>query len=166
MSASQVSAVWLAPRTPVTALPAFPEWDADDFEVRLDVPARTTAGGHQVLDNGCDTSHFGFVHAGTFGGELAEITRAKSVVRDGWELTATYETVYAVRDDPQAAALGQPIEQLSRHSKTFVPGLSLVLRMEFPATDSVFTILAAVQPEHDGSTRMYRWWAAQRHRGR
>ncbi len=152
-------AVWLAPREPVCGLPSFPEWDDPRFEVRLDAPARTTAGGHQVLDNGCDTSHFAFVHAGTFGGEAAAITRAKSVVRDGWELTATYETIYNVLDDPDLIAAEKPMEQLSRQSKTFVPGLSLVLRMEFPETDSVFTILAAVQPEHDGSTRLYRWWA-------
>ena len=31
--------------------------------------------------------------------------------------------------------------------------------MEFPDLGSTFTILFAAQPEHDGSTRMYRWFA-------
>ncbi|MGE0879323.1 MAG: Rieske 2Fe-2S domain-containing protein [Acidimicrobiia bacterium] len=150
--------VWLAPREPVTSIPDFPEFDDPLFEVRLDNPARTTAGAHQVMDNGCDTSHFAFVHSGTFGGEAAEITRAKTIHRDGWTIIAEYETTYKVLDDPTLEAVGE-VEQTSRQYKTFVPGAALMLRMEFPSTDSVFTILAAAQPEHDGSTRLYRWWA-------
>ena len=35
----------------------------------------------------------------------------------------------------------------------------MVLRMEFPATDSIFSIVITAQPEHAGSTRLYRMWA-------
>ena len=110
-----------------------------------------------MLDNGCDTSHFGFVHAGTFGGDAAAVTRAKSVERDGWLLHASYETTYEVLDDPTLEAGG--VAQQSSQTKTFIPGGSILLRMMFPRDGSVFTILTSLQPERDGSTRMYRWWA-------
>jgi phenylpropionate dioxygenase-like ring-hydroxylating dioxygenase large terminal subunit len=146
-------AVWLAPEEPVADLPDLHEWDDPAFEVRIDTPARTTAGAHQVMDNGCDTSHFAFVHAGTFGGDEAAITRAKSVDRVGNTIHATYRSTYQVLDDPDGATA-----QETRQTKIFLPGGSVLLRMEFPG-DAVFTILASVQPEHDGSTRLYRWWA-------
>lgn len=149
--------VWLAPSEPVADLPDLREWDDPAFEVRLDDAVRTTAGAHQVLDNGCDTSHFGFVHAGTFGGDAAAITREKSVERIADTIHATYETTYQVRDDPELAA--EHVAQASRQEKTFVPGGAILLRMAFPRDGSVFAILAAVQPEREGSTRVYRWWA-------
>ncbi len=148
--------VWLAPDAPVVGVPEFPEWDDPTFEVRIDDAPRTSAGAHQVLDNGTDSSHFAFVHAGTFGGDAAALTRAKSVERDGWTLRATYETAYRVTDDP---AIDPTVPQLSRQTKDFIPGGSILLRMAFPHDGSVFTILSALQPEHDGSTRIYRWWA-------
>lgn len=149
-------AVWLAPEEPVADLPAMDEWDDPTFEVRIDSPARTTAGAHQIMDNGCDTSHFAFVHAGTFGGDEAAITRAKSVERVGSTIVATYESTYQVLDDPDLAP--GATAQNTRQTKIFVPGGSVLLRMAFPDA-SVFTILASAQPEHDGSTRLYRWWA-------
>lgn len=71
-------------------------------------------------------------------------------------LRATYETAYRVTDDP---AIDPTVPQLSRQTKDFIPGGSIRLRMAFPHDESVFTILSALQPEHDGSTRIYRWWA-------
>jgi phenylpropionate dioxygenase-like ring-hydroxylating dioxygenase large terminal subunit len=157
--AERYGVIWLAPLEPVAPIPAMPEWDDSSFEVRIDAPARTTAGAQQALDNGCDSSHFVIVHAGTFGGDAAAQSRAKSVVRDGWTVSATYETVYRVLDDPDGGSDVRPVEQISLHTKTVVAASSLMLRMEFPMTASVFTILASVQPEHDGSTRLYRWFA-------
>lgn len=154
--AERYGVVWLAPEPPVVAIPELAEWDDPTFEVRIDRAVRTSAGAHQVLDNGTDSSHFGFVHAGTFGGEAAEITRAKTVERDGWTILATYESAYRVTDDP---AIDPTVPLMSRHTKEFVPGGSIMLRMSFPHDGSVFTILGAVQPERDGSTRLYRWWA-------
>lgn len=154
--AERYGVVWLAPEEPVADLPDLHEWDDPSYEVRLDDARRATAGAHQALDNGCDTSHFGFVHAGTFGGEAAAITREKSVERVGNTIHATYETAYRVTDDP---AIDPNVAQVSLQTKEFVPGGCIMLRMSFPHDGSVFTILAAVQPERDGSTRFFRWWA-------
>lgn len=52
--AERYGVVWLAPDAPVVGIPDFPEWDDPTFEVRLDDAPRTSAGVHQVLDNGTD----------------------------------------------------------------------------------------------------------------
>ena len=51
------------------------------------------------------------------------------------------------------------LRQISRHTKTLCPGALAVLRMEFAATDSVLSIVIAVQPETSGRSRLYRLWA-------
>lgn len=152
-------AVWMAPLEPVGALAELPEWDDPTFEVRLDEPGRTTASAAQVLDNSCDVSHFVTVHAGTFGGEATALSSPRSIDRDGWKIQAVYETHYRVLDDPRVLRGEFPEMQFSRHTKTFRLGSTLELRMEFPDLGSTFTILIAAQPEHSGSTRLYRWFA-------
>ena len=148
-------AIWLAPSPPVAALWEFPEWDDQEFDCRLDVTSRTTASAAQLLDNACDASHFVAVHAGSFGGDATAQAFPRTVERDGWTLTAVYDSPYRVRDDLSA---GESI-QMSTHTKSFHLGATMVLRMEFPETNSTFTIAIAAQPEHDGSTRLYRWFA-------
>lgn len=151
--------IWLAPATPVCALPDLPDFEDPSFEVRHDEPVRTTAGFGQCMDNFVDTSHFLMVHAGTFGGDAAALAQPRTVERDGWVVTADYETPYTVLDDPRVLSGELPAEQVSPQRKTFVPGSLMVLRMEFPLTDSVFSIVITAQPEHAGSTRIYRLWA-------
>ncbi len=151
--------IWLAPETPVCDLIDIADFEDDSFEVRHDTPVRTPASAGQCLDNFVDTSHFLMVHAGTFGGDETAMTQPDTVTRDGWLLTAEYLTPYKVLDDPGTRA-GQVEElQISRHTKSFCPGALAVLRMEFPATDSVFSILIAIQPESRDSSRLYRIWA-------
>jgi phenylpropionate dioxygenase-like ring-hydroxylating dioxygenase large terminal subunit len=151
--------IWLAPETPVCDLPDLPDFEDPSFEVRHDDPARTTAGFGQCMDNFVDTSHFLMVHAGTFGGDAAAEAQPETISRDGWVVTADYETPYNVLDDPRVASGEIPAEQISPQRKTFYPGSIMVLRMEFPVTDSIFSIVITAQPEADGSTRIYRMWA-------
>lgn len=151
-------AIWLAPEPPIAPLPDLTEWTDPRFECRLDVGERMTASAAQMMDNGCDTSHFFMVHRGTFGGDGTAMSFPRSVERDGWTLTAVYETPYKVLDDPDVVAgRADPVFQ-SRQTKTFSLGMNLLLRMEFPASDSTFTILMAAQPEREGSTRLFRWF--------
>jgi phenylpropionate dioxygenase-like ring-hydroxylating dioxygenase large terminal subunit len=149
--------VWLAPEDPVTPLPSFPEWADPSFEVRIDSPRRLRAGTGQIMDNSCDTTHFLMVHAGTFGGEQTAATYPRRVDRDGWTITAEYETEYRVLDDPHGPAEGRVWP--SRQTKRFHVGAALELRMEFPHDGSTFSILIAVQPEGPDSSRVYRWFA-------
>lgn len=152
-------AVWLAPDTPVAPLFEFPEWDDPAFECRLDVPNFTTASAAQFMDNGCDTSHFFMVHRGTFGGDETAMSFPRSVERDGWTLTAVFESPYKVLDDPDVIAGNADPLQHTTQTKTFHLGMTLVLRMEFPQTNSTFTVIMSGQPERDGSTRLFRWFA-------
>ena len=151
--------VWMAPEPPVCDLMDVPDFEDERFEVRHDTPVHTPASAGQCLDNFVDTSHFLMVHAGTFGGDEAAMTQPDTVTREGWTLTAEYSTPYKVLDDPAAAAGELPVLQISRHTKTLCPGALAVLRMEFPETDSVFSILIAIQPESADSSRLYRLWA-------
>jgi len=151
--------IWLAPEAPVCDLLDVADFEDPAFEVRHDTPVRTPASAAQCLDNFVDTSHFLMVHAGTFGGDETAMTQPHTVSRDGWTLTAEYLTPYKVLDDP-ATRTGEVAElQFSRHTKSFCPGALAVLRMEFPETDSVFSILIAIQPESLDSSRLYRVWA-------
>jgi vanillate O-demethylase monooxygenase subunit len=152
-------AIWMAPLPPVSPIPPLPEWDDSTFECRIDTPVRTSASSLQVMDNACDVSHFAFVHAGTFGGEAAKESYPKSVARDGWKVTAIYESPYRVLDDPRTQSGELPELQRSVHTKTLHLGAALELRMEFPDLGSTFTLLVSTQPERDGSTRLYRWFA-------
>jgi phenylpropionate dioxygenase-like ring-hydroxylating dioxygenase large terminal subunit len=152
-------AIWMAPLPPVSPIPPFPEWDDTTFECRIDVPLRTSASAGQTMDNACDVSHFAFVHSGTFGGEAAEMAFPKSITRQGWQVTALYESPYRVLDDPRTQSGELPELQLSVHTKTVHLGATLELRMQFPDLGSTFTILASNQPEREGSTRIYRWFA-------
>jgi len=127
--------------------------------VRHDTVVRTPASAGQCLDNFVDTSHFLMVHAGTFGGDETAMTQPDTVTRDGWTLTAEYRTPYKVLDDPATRAGEVPELQISRQTKTFCPGALAVLRMEFPDTESVFSILIAIQPESLDSSRLFRVWA-------
>ncbi|CAN5523132.1 molybdenum cofactor-independent xanthine hydroxylase subunit HpxD [soil metagenome] len=152
-------AIWLAPDEPVTELPEFPEWDDLEFDTRIDDPVRLSAGFGQVMDNACDASHFVTVHAGTFGGQATAQSFPRIIERDGWALRATYESPYQVLDDPRTISGELPVEQPTLQTKTFRPGASLHLRIDFPGLGSAFTIFIAVQPEREGSTRIYRWFA-------
>jgi nitrite reductase/ring-hydroxylating ferredoxin subunit len=134
-------AIWMAPLPPVSPIAPFPEWEDETFECRIDTPVRTPASSSQVMDNACDVSHFAFVHAGTFGGEAAEMACPESVSRDGWTVSAIYEAPYRVLDDPRTQSGELPELQRS------------------PDLGSVFTLLVSFQPERDGSTRLYRWFA-------
>jgi phenylpropionate dioxygenase-like ring-hydroxylating dioxygenase large terminal subunit len=151
--------IWLAPLEPVAGLPTFPEWDDPAFECRIDNAVQITAGCGQVMDNSCDTSHFAFVHAGTFGGEATELSYPRSVTRDGWRIIAVYESTYRVLDDPRTQRGELPELQRSIQTKIFHLGSTLELRMHFPDLGSTFTILACAQPEREGSTRLYRVFA-------
>ena len=51
-----------------------------------------------------------------------------------------------------------PEVQPSTQTKTYWPAAAMLLRMVFPVTESVFTILIACQPETETSTRIYRWF--------
>lgn len=157
--AEQYGAVWLAPLPPITPIPPYPEWDDPEFEVRLDIPYYTEASAWHFTDNGCDASHFFMVHRNTFGGDETAMVFPRSVERNGWSVTGIYESPYKVLDDPEVIAGRADALQISTQSKTFHLGSSVVLRMEFPASNSTFTIMTSVQPERVGSTRTFRWFA-------
>ena len=152
-------AVWMAPEEPRTPFVDFAEWADDTFEVRIDAPVRTTASAFQAIDNFCDTSHFLSVHAGTFGGGGTELVHPRSVTRDGWTVTGTYDAPYTVLDDPRVIAGDLPAVQPSVQTKTYWPATAMLLRMHFPLSESTFSVLLCAQPETRDSTRIYRWWA-------
>jgi phenylpropionate dioxygenase-like ring-hydroxylating dioxygenase large terminal subunit len=151
--------VWMAPEPPASGAVALPEWDDDQFECRVEPPIQISTGCWQLMDNACDVSHFAFVHAGTFGGEATATSHPRTVTREGWTLSAVYEAPYRVLDDPRTQSGELPELQPTVQTKTFHLGATLLLRIVFPMTDSVFTLLIAAQPERAGSTRLYRWFA-------
>lgn len=154
--AEHLGLVWLALDAPVTDVPSLPEWDMDGFDRIMAVPRRTSAGAAQLVDNFVDASHFATVHVSTFGvPESAEVPPS-AVTVDGFTASTAYTTWYLNEDDPLTLTGEHPTVQPHVVSKTVIGAHCVFMRLTFPLTDQVFSILYAMQPETAGSTRIFK----------
>lgn len=151
--------VWLAPDEPLAALPAFPEWGQPGFDGFWNEPRATPTSAAQLVDNFLDASHFPFVHTATFGTDEAALVVNEPVVRDGWDVSTTFDTWYRNFDDPLVATGEHPEVQPQRLLKQGTAGYTVYLRLGFPVTGATFSILFCCQPETATRTRIYKLMA-------
>lgn len=136
--------VFIAPEAPDLDVLDVPEWGTLPT---VWLPTRriaTTAG--QFIDNFCDFAHFPFVHAGTFG---------TGADRDlaGFELEPTPDG-YRQRgqhlaqntEDPEVATGNRPLVQPRIMEYSYTVPFSARLRIEYPLSGMVNTIVTWVQP--------------------
>ncbi len=149
--------VWVAIEEPVTAILDVPEW-ADTSLVRAWMPpVDIEASAAQAIDNFLDISHFPFVHAGTFGTmqdrEMGEIKVDKS--EDGWGFRVTYDHVIDNYEDPLVATGEHPLTQPRRMHYHYHAPFSAHLKLEFPLTATVNSIIMWCQPMTWDRTRVH-----------
>ncbi len=154
--AEYLGMVWIAPDEPVLPLPEIPEWDLASFDQIHTVPRRTTAGAAQLMDNFVDATHFATVHVSTFGvPENTEVENTE-VISNDWTASTHYTTWYMNHDDPLVATGEHELAQPHTIDKTALAPFSVYMRLGFPLTDQVISILYAMQPESNESTRIFK----------
>jgi vanillate O-demethylase monooxygenase subunit len=151
--------VWLAPEEPVCDIPAFPEWDDPSFDRCWNEPRRTSAGAVQLTDNFLDATHLPTVHTGTFGVADDVFLPPHEVERDGWRASTTYVTPYRNHDDPLVATGEHPLVQEHHLYKELVPATTALVRLSFPLTGGVISILFSCLPEDDTSSKVFKMMA-------
>jgi phenylpropionate dioxygenase-like ring-hydroxylating dioxygenase large terminal subunit len=151
--------VWLAPEAPVCEIPEFPEWDDPSFDQCWNEPRRTSAGAIQLTDNFLDATHLPFVHTTTFGVAEDAFLPAHEVERDGWRASTTYVTPYRNHDDPLVATGEHPLVQEHHLFKEFAAATTALVRLTFPLTGGVISILFSCLPEDGSSSRVFKMMA-------
>jgi vanillate O-demethylase monooxygenase subunit len=136
--------VWLAPQSPLSALPDFPEWDAKAMDRARSQIIRTPAGAAQLVDNFLDAAHFPYVHAASFGVTDDEELDGGQVVRDGEVVRASFRTAY--RDG----------EVVTEHTVTKRVGVSSAVSLRLDLPHATIGILLACLPETATSTRVFK----------
>ncbi|MEM9032986.1 MAG: aromatic ring-hydroxylating dioxygenase subunit alpha [Actinomycetota bacterium] len=154
--AEHLGMVWIAPEEPMLGLPEVPEWDLAGFDRIEHEPRRTTASAAQLMDNFVDVSHFATVHATTFGVPDNTVLEPVDVTVDDWTATTDYTTWYLNHDDPLVTTGEHELAQPHDIVKTARPPFTVYMRLGFPLTDQVISILYAMQPETETSTRIFK----------
>lgn len=157
--AEHLDLIWIAPDEPVLPLPDLPEWHEAGFDQIHTVPRRTSAGAAQLMDNFVDATHFATVHVSTFGvPDHTEVDHSE-VTHDEWTATTRYTTWYLNHDDPLVATGEHELAQPHVVEKTALAPFAVSMRLGFPLTDQIISILYAIQPESNESTRIYKLMA-------
>jgi phenylpropionate dioxygenase-like ring-hydroxylating dioxygenase large terminal subunit len=145
--------------TPREPLPDFDEWDDEAFDTCRNEPRRTATSAFQLTDNFLDATHLPTVHTQTFGVADAEYLPPHEVTVDGLRGWTTYDVSYKNHDDPLVATGEHPLVQPQVLYKEFTPVSTALIRLDHPLTGMRIAILFALQPERDGSTRIYKQMA-------
>jgi phenylpropionate dioxygenase-like ring-hydroxylating dioxygenase large terminal subunit len=148
--------VWLAPEEPVADIPDFHEWDDPGFDTCWNEPRRTTAGAVQLTDNFLDATHLPTVHTTTFGVADDAFLPHHEVHRDGWRASTTYVAPYRNHDDPLVATGEHPLVQEHHLYKELAPATTALIRLNFPMTGGVITILFSCLPHDNGSSTVFK----------
>ena len=147
---------------PGITLPELPEASDTTF-MAGDLPvlrARSCAG--LLADNFLDTAHFPFVHAGTFGAGEDKVVGRFDVRRSPggspvgeFAFSASYEHLFANREDPAVARGERPLNQTRRLLYRYVAPFHLSLRIDYVEAEGTNTIGFFVCPETDEYCRIF-----------
>ncbi|MGD9754999.1 MAG: Rieske 2Fe-2S domain-containing protein [Acidimicrobiia bacterium] len=151
--------VWLAPAAPVCELPAFDEWDDPTYDTCRNEPRDVACSAFQLTDNFLDATHLPTVHTQTFGVADAGYLPPHEVAADGWRISTLYRVTYRNHDDPLVATGEHPLAQPQDLYKEACPASTALIRLDMPLTGKRLAILFALQPQHDGSSRVYKQMA-------
>ncbi|MGY1815141.1 Rieske 2Fe-2S domain-containing protein [Blastococcus sp. SYSU D00820] len=147
--------VWLAPAEPADVPLELPE-DADRRFVSGWLPPERAAGpAGPLADNFLDVAHFPFVHGGTFGTPDAVEVPPVEVEYEPGGFRSVQEQLVDVPQDPGVATGERPLRQRRVATYVYRAPFQLRLRLEFPESGAVTTILFLLQPEDADSTRVY-----------
>lgn len=89
----------------------------------------------------------------------AEYLPPHEVTVDGVRGSTTYHISYKNSDDPLVATGEHPLVQPQVLYKEFAAVSNALIRLDHPLTGKRIAILFALQPEHDGSTRIFKQMA-------
>ncbi len=147
--------VFIAPERPLTPTPSLAAASDSRFE-RGDLPIIRTRGSAGLLaDNFLDMAHFPFVHRGTFGADEERVVPNYSVKRDGLSFTATYEHLFANREDAAVARGERELIQRRRLTYRYIAPFHLELAIEFLDAGGTNVIGFFLAPEDDETVAIY-----------
>ena len=132
-----------------------PEMDDPSFVAAWLPPVSVRCGAAQFIDNFLDFAHFPFVHAGTFGAGEDELVGDYDVERTSQGLRVRYEHVINNHEDPLVGTGEHPLLQTRVMEYTYRAPFSGRLRLEYPLTDVVNTIVVWAVPETAATTRLH-----------
>ncbi|WP_255355689.1 hypothetical protein [Frankia sp. CpI1-P] len=108
-----------------------------------------------LADNFLDTAHFPFVHAGTIGAGEDTVVAPYRVTQDDDGFVVQMEQRVANPEDPKVATGEHPLVQRRWSTYVYRPPFMLRLRLDYPDAGMINTIQFCLQPEDEGSTRIY-----------
>jgi len=147
--------VFVAPEEPLTPRPQLAAAGHGDF-LRGDLPVMVTRGSAGLLaDNFLDMAHFPFVHANTFGAGEEVAVPHYTVTRDGYCFSATYEHLFANREDPGVLDGRRPLLQTRRLTYRYTAPFHLELEIEFVDAGGSNVIGFFLSPQDDETVRIY-----------
>ena len=176
--ADHLGLVWIAPQSPIVALPEVPEHHDPAF-VHVPLPVMEwQAGASQMADNFLDLAHFPFLHLATFGAPDDRAVGDYEVQRDGWTFAVDYSHVTKALADSHRAGPSEPgssgpdpsgagssgpdpsgaedWHSAVRHDRfVFTAPHHVYLRIDYPDEGSVLTISFCHQPVRAGVTRLF-----------
>lgn len=147
--------VFLAIRPPSTPLPTVAVASDPTFQ-RGDLPVVTTSGAAGLFaDNFLDVAHFPFVHAATFGAGEERTVPSYTLERDGYCFTASYEHLFANREDPGVDAGLRPLMQ--RRALTYRYSAPFHMELEITYLDAGGTNVIGffIAPADADTVRVY-----------
>jgi phenylpropionate dioxygenase-like ring-hydroxylating dioxygenase large terminal subunit len=152
--------VWLAPAETVDVPLELPEATDRRFVTGWLPPERAPGPAAPLVDNFLDVAHGAFLHAGSLGhGTPADLdsepAEREDVRYEAGGFTGTQEEWFDDVTDPEAAAGRRPLRQRCRATYVYRAPFQLRLRLDFPETGAVTTILYLLHPEDADSTRIY-----------
>jgi len=134
--------IWLAPREPLSALPAFPEWNAPGMASMTVTTVRTSASAGQLVGDFLAAAHL----------PPAEIALPATVevATDGWRVTGVFGASAGAASAGPTAARPAAVPRLT---KTAGVSGTAHARLELP--DATVGVLLACQPEDWMTTRVF-----------
>lgn len=147
--------VFMAIRPSRTPLPHVTVADDPSFQ-RGDLPVTTTTGAAGLFaDNFLDVAHFPFVHAATFGaGEEHEVP-TYTLERDGYTFSATYEHLFANREDPGVEAGLRPLVQRRALTYRYTAPFHMELEINYLDAGGTNVIGFFIAPADGDHVRIY-----------
>lgn len=149
--------VWIAIEEPILEILSIPEWSDSSLVHAWLPPVDISASAAQAIDNFLDFAHFPFVHAGTFGTEQDSEVGNFDVTKtdDGWGFTVAYDHLIDNHEDPLVATGEHPLCQPRTMHYFYRAPFSAHLKLEFPLTKMVNSIVLWCQPMTENRTRVH-----------
>ena len=116
----------------------------------------TTSGAAGLFaDNFLDVAHFPFVHAATFGAGEERTVPSYTLERDGYCFTASYEHLFANREDPGVDAGLRPLMQRRALTYRYTAPFHMELEITYLDAGGTNVIGFFIAPADADNVRVY-----------